>query len=880
MTHSCRCLLFSTDGSPSGAGHWSRRRWTPAVRGLPPPSRLRRPHAAGRDGAGCECRPRQRSTGKAPRRLRLRPSDVPARVPAGFPWIRSRRVPVPVPPRPSSSHSCHAAPQGSASPPCDPPSPLYGQEPPPYVDPRHRPSTRQGHSKPPGTRPRPPERRASPQQPFPRPLLARRPSPTTPRGCRRQLRPWPQLPHRRGPRPPPRPEPVGVHVKVVALIDDCLSPLGSTSPLGTTPKVMGPLQPVSGLRRRSKPVQVVALCEPFEGSTPERCWRAEVTSSSTAMLLQIVGEPEHGSSSAQFSEHRAAVRGSPLGAGVRRAQGSLLAVDRLSKFGQSVSSPVRPLEKTVVVLIAEVVGRRIGQKVLGQVQTHAKAPGVHGRLQYSSGRRARGQVAMKEEGGSGKILCHPTAAAGPSKGVGKQSITRLCSPGCLLQCLRVEGLGHVHDPTREEFPHPAVRVRGLGGRRSDVPACVFGPQGAQYEHGPASRGGEHGVQSGGDPFSVAVVAKVVLGFVQPHDRAWSYLGERVMRRLGTRRVEGVPQCPPLRRQRLHGFPTCPGLACRGRPDQHHHAPFARRNRCHGVGKHPVMVASDVSGEHGDGWVSQTHVRPGRMNLKVMRIPLRDRLPQTFGLLRRGRCLPDGGAPQVQQLGLGKAQRVRERGDRTRRRDGCLGIERLLDRRAAQTRPGGELSFGQAEKGKAVAESPAQLGERRVPSPRSTVHLPRPSRPAARRCSSSTVRTMAHTSSLTLGYVTTIPPAWSRSVRSQYPSDHHRAGRSLRLARCQRRRQARATRRRLLPDCSGSGRRRLRRRVDAGGSRHVCPGSGVTAPAGARVSWTRVGRSVISTAAPTALCWPRGAMSASALWTPWSRQRSHGAGPPA
>ncbi|GGX21308.1 hypothetical protein GCM10010341_48350 [Streptomyces noursei] len=103
-------------------------------------------------------------------------------------------------------------------------------------------------------------------------------------------------------------------------------------------------------------------------------------------------------------------------------------------------------------------------------------------------------------------------------------------------------------------------VAGAGVGEGRVLVGVLGPEGAQDEDRPAVGVGVEGVEGGRDPFAGLGVAEVVRGLVEPHHGVGSHAFEVVERGFGPGGVVGMPQPPPLSRERLDRFPAGSRLA--------------------------------------------------------------------------------------------------------------------------------------------------------------------------------------------------------------------------------------------------------------------------------------------------------------------------------
>ncbi|MFD8220262.1 hypothetical protein ACFV2U_42975 [Streptomyces sp. NPDC059697] len=77
-------------------------------------------------------------------------------------------------------------------------------------------------------------------------------------------------------------------------------------------------------------------------------------------------------------------------------------MDGTGKFRICLFSPV--IAEVVEVLVAQVVGRGVGDECLGEVEADAEAAGVHRRLQDRARGRRDGLVTVEEFRGADKIL--------------------------------------------------------------------------------------------------------------------------------------------------------------------------------------------------------------------------------------------------------------------------------------------------------------------------------------------------------------------------------------------------------------------------------------------------------------------------------------------
>ncbi|GLV88430.1 hypothetical protein Slala03_81190 [Streptomyces lavendulae subsp. lavendulae] len=409
--------------------------------------------------------------------------------------------------------------------------------------------------------------------------------------------------------------------------------------------------------------------------------------------------------------------GTSLGAGGGAAQGGLFAVDEGGEFGEGLLGPV--VGELVVVGVGEVVGGGVGEEGLGEVEADTEAAGVHRHFQYRCGGRGRVSVAVEEFGGAGEVLGDPPASARTAEGVGEKPVPALGESGRGGQRRSIERLGNGQHAAGQQLPYPAVRIFPSRRGQGCVPGGVLGPERAQHQDRPAFRPHEQLVHGSRDPLARRVVAEVVLGLVQPHHGARRDTRQVLQSVLGAGRVEGVPQPPPLRRERLHGLPARPRLPRRRTAHQHHGPTTAGCGVLDQPGQYPVMLAPHISGHRpgprppGPGGVT------GRVDLQVVRIPLTDRTARhrphpTPGALHR--------APlQLQQFLHRQPQRTGQgrhrlgRGGRLRRR------ERLRHRRAPQPGTPGEIRLVHPHAGHPAPQPLPQLHQRRILAVMFVVH---------------------------------------------------------------------------------------------------------------------------------------------------------------
>ncbi|MET9127002.1 helix-turn-helix domain-containing protein [Streptomyces sp. NPDC004528] len=284
------------------------------------------------------------------------------------------------------------------------------------------------------------------------------------------------------------------------------------------------------------------------------------------------------------------------GPGGGAAQGCLFAVDLFGEFGVGLLGPV--VAELVVVVITEIVGGGVGEECLWEVEAHAEAAGVHRHLQQCAGGGLAGLfVAAQEFGGSGQILRDPTGVLAAGEGVGQQTITLRGQGHRGGQRRGVERVGNAHRVAGQQFPRPAVRISHVRFRQGGVVVGVLGPQRAQHQDRAALLVDQQLVHGGRDPLTDLRIAEVVLGLVQPHHRPRPHPVQVLQGGLGSGRVEGMPQPPPLLGERLHGLPASPGLARRRRPHQDHDPAAAPCGRSRRLVEHYVVRAPYIPGKH-------------------------------------------------------------------------------------------------------------------------------------------------------------------------------------------------------------------------------------------------------------------------------------------
>ncbi|MBB4902643.1 hypothetical protein FHS37_006740 [Streptomyces griseostramineus] len=265
----------------------------------------------------------------------------------------------------------------------------------------------------------------------------------------------------------------------------------------------------------------------------------------------------------------------------------------LGEFGVDLLCPV--LGELVPVGVVEVVGGGVGEEDLRQVQADTETTGVHRRLKECLGGRAGGAVALQERGASGEVLRKTSVGTDAGEGVGQQPVTALGQRSRRGQGAGVEGVGDAHSASGEQLPHPTVRIRPTGSGQGGVLLDVVRPERAQHEDRPALRADQQVVHGRSDLLTGRPVTQVVLGLIQPYDRARADPVHVLKSGPGAGGVEGVPQPPPLLRQRLHGLPARPRLARRRAAHQDQHPAAADRSLPHRLRQDPVVLAGHVAG---------------------------------------------------------------------------------------------------------------------------------------------------------------------------------------------------------------------------------------------------------------------------------------------
>lgn len=102
-------------------------------------------------------------------------------------------------------------------------------------------------------------------------------------------------------------------------------------------------------------------------------------------------------------------------------------------------------------------------------------------------------------------------------------------------------------PPCQQLPHLEVHVFNPGFGQSVVNGGVLRPQSAQNQDRPTLAVGEQRGQGGSDQLPNPLTgAKVVLGFVQPHDRARGDVRDISQGCFGAIRIERMPQSPSPR----------------------------------------------------------------------------------------------------------------------------------------------------------------------------------------------------------------------------------------------------------------------------------------------------------------------------------------------
>lgn len=125
----------------------------------------------------------------------------------------------------------------------------------------------------------------------------------------------------------------------------------------------------------------------------------------------------------------------------------------------------------------------------------------------------------------------------------------------------MEGVGGVHNASGEQFPHPAVWVRGAGCGQGGELLDVIGPRRAQCQDRPALWAYQQMVHSRSDLFTGRRVTKVVVRVVQPYDCVRTDTVKIRQSSICPGGIEWMPQPPPVLRQRLHSLPARARLAC-------------------------------------------------------------------------------------------------------------------------------------------------------------------------------------------------------------------------------------------------------------------------------------------------------------------------------
>jgi hypothetical protein len=137
-------------------------------------------------------------------------------------------------------------------------------------------------------------------------------------------------------------------------------------------------------------------------------------------------------------------------------QGGLFAVDQCREVSEGLLGPV--LGERVVLALAEVVARSVGEERLWQVQADAEATRVHRRLQHCPGCRAAPLIAVQQHWRSGEVLGEASVGAGACEGVGQQPVTVFGKRLRRGQMRGIEGVRDRQGAAGKEFSYPAVRV--------------------------------------------------------------------------------------------------------------------------------------------------------------------------------------------------------------------------------------------------------------------------------------------------------------------------------------------------------------------------------------------------------------------------------------
>ncbi|MFE3862271.1 hypothetical protein ACFXPT_17805 [Streptomyces goshikiensis] len=363
---------------------------------------------------------------------------------------------------------------------------------------------------------------------------------------------------------------------------------GMTGVCGAVAEVVVPLEAVAGPGRLGEAVQVVGSGEMGVGRVPEGGGRAQIAANGAAVLFQVVGEPEHRPGRPGRGLTRARVaRRTQRGPGDGAAQRGLLAVDGAGEFGERHLRPaVGPL---VVFALAEVVGGGVDEEGTGQMETGAESARVHRHPQQGPGGGAPLFVAVAQLRGAGEVLCQLPRGAGARQGIGQQPVAGFGEGDRSGKCGGVEGLGDGQGAALQQGADRAVHIRLVRGGQGGVPEGVLGPQRAQDQYGPALGHGQQAAHGCRDPLARHRVAEVVLGLVQPHHRPRQDTVQVVQGLRRPCRVEGVPQPPPQRGERLHGLPARPGLPGRRVADQDHQPAVPVPGLPHRPRQHPIVL---------------------------------------------------------------------------------------------------------------------------------------------------------------------------------------------------------------------------------------------------------------------------------------------------
>ncbi|MGP3914250.1 hypothetical protein [Nonomuraea sp. 10N515B] len=243
-------------------------------------------------------------------------------------------------------------------------------------------------------------------------------------------------------------------------------------------------------------------------------------------------------------------------------------MDRAGEVRVSGFCPV--VGEAIPIVVGEIIGGSVGEKRLGEVEAHPETAGIHRGFQQSPDGRGAVLVAAQQFGGASEVLGNAPLGASAGKGTRQQAVTVLGKPCGSSECIMVEGVGDSHCAAGEQLPGAAVRVGTAGSGDGGVLILVLGLEGSQDEDRSAARIGDEGMQGGGDALACLGVAKVVLGFVEPHHRVRRNTFEVGERCFGPCRVVWMPQKPPLRGKRLDSLPARSGLARGRRTDQDQH----------------------------------------------------------------------------------------------------------------------------------------------------------------------------------------------------------------------------------------------------------------------------------------------------------------------